>query len=553
MAEKLHQVDQPLRDQLKKHAVLLLVLAVFFALVMRAWPTTWDDSGITLAFSKNLARFGDIFPTPLNSRLEGYSSFLWMALNTFFFKLGLGESIVVLFAKIISTGCILVNILLFWKLLAANIHTPLYRATALVLYAINNYTVAAAVDGMETALYALIVLLAYFLYKKHQASRSWYVVFALVGALLILMRHEGALFLAPFAIEVLLRRRQNVFKEPFLYFWAFIFLAYHGWHYAFFGEVLTNPMLAKRYWPYRPDFQGWESVATFYLTPVFDFFFRYITLFISLPIYFLLRRKFKPNDSTQENWTLIGFISLIAVFVILITGQNWGAAARLSYPGLAFLLLLLFSKMDDQELLRRSKVLQVGVTLALLINAVIIFEGARQLIPDLITLEGVERRASVLVATKNALGLSTITIASPDMGGLLLYHADGVKVVDLGLLCDKELAHNGYLHYDKYVFKQSNPEIISANGFWLTPLRKAPDFTRSYYPMLVMTEREQVIMYIRRDMIAKLEQQYAMPSMDPKSAPIIDDKIGYETVAEFGGYRILDLTENAKTLGKTNP
>ena len=547
MAEKLHQEVNPGLGQFKKHAVFFFTLAIFLGLVLRAWPSTWDDSAITLAFSRNLAQYGDILSTPLNGRVEGYSSFLWMAINALFFKLGLEQNNAVLVAKTLSTIFATLNILLFWKLIVANLRTPLHRATALVLYAINGYTISAAVDGMETPFYALIVLLAYFLYKKHQASKAWYVTFALVGALLVLIRHEGPLFLAPFAIEVLLRRRKDVFKEPFLYFWAFVFLAYHAWHYTFFGELLTNPMLAKRYWPYRPDFQGWMDVAVFYLTPVFDFFFRYITLFISLPIYFFLRRKFNANEASQENWTLIHLISLVAVFVILITGQNWGAASRLSYPGLAFLLLLLFSKIDNPELLRKSKILQTGVAFGLLINLVIIFEGVSQTTPDVISLEGVERRASVLAAAKKALDLPTLTIASPDMGGLLLYHADGLKVIDLGLLCDKELAHNGYTHYDKYIFEESKPEMIAVNGFWLNPLRKAPAFARYYAPIMVVTERDQVIFYIRQDMIAKLAERYDLVSMSPDSAPT-KDSVGYETVAEFGGYRLLDLRE--KTLGE---
>ena len=529
-------------DQLKKRAVLLLVLAVFFVLVARAWPNTWDDSGITLAFSRNLARYGDIFPTPLNGRVEGYSSFLWMALNALFFRLGLQENSVVTLAKIISTGFALINILLFWKLITANLRTPVYRVTALTLFAINTYTIASAIDGMETSLYAFLVLLTYFLYKRYKTNRAFYLFFTISGALLILVRHEGVLFLAPFVGEMLIRHRKDFLKEPFLYFWAFVFLTYHLWHYLFFGELLTNPMLAKRYWPYRPDFENWTAFISYYFIPVFDFFFRYIILFICLPIYYFLRKKPKTGSETRENWTLINLIVLVSVFLMLITGANWGAAARLSYPGLVFLLLLLFSKIDDAELFAQSKVLQIGLAFGLLINFVILFESVSQTTPDLITLAGVERRASVLVAAKIALGHPEITFAGADMGGLLLYHSDGLKIVDLGLLCDKELAQNGYAHYDEYVFEQSRPEIIGAVGFWLIPLRQAAEFTRSYFPVMVITGRDKQIFYMRKDVIAELKNRYTMPGVIVK--PVSTDDIGQQTLAEFGGYSILDLRQH---------
>ncbi len=526
---------------LKKQGVLLLVLAVFLALVARAWPYTWDDSGITLAFSKNLARYGDIFITPLNSRVEGYSSFLWMVLNAFFFWLGWQENNVLALAKTLSTAFALINILIFWKLIAANLRTPVYRIAALTLFALNSYSIASAIDGMETSLYALIVLLVYFSYKKHKTSRAAYIALAIFGALLVLIRHEGVLFLIPFVAEVLIRHRKDFLKEPFLYFWALAFLTYHLWHYTFFGELLTNPMLAKRHWPYHPGFDDWVATVTFYLIPLFDFVFRSISIFICLPVYYFWQKKLKTGEETQENWRLVHLIGLVSIFIMLITGANWGtgAAARLSYPGLAFLLLLLFSKIDDAELFAQSKTLQISAAFGILINVVIIFQALSQTIPDLITLAGVERRASVLMAAKIAIGHPQITFAGVDMGGLLLYHSDGLTVVDLGLLCDKELAKNGYTHYDEYVFEQSRPEIIEAHGFWLNPLREALEFTRSYSPVMVITGRDEQIFYIRKDIIQELESRYIMPIVIVK--PVSTQDINQQTLAEFGSYSILDL------------
>src|SRR3546814_9121272 len=47
----------------------------------------WDDSGITLGVSRTLAETGEIRPTPLSDRVEGYSSTLWMLIHAATFRI----------------------------------------------------------------------------------------------------------------------------------------------------------------------------------------------------------------------------------------------------------------------------------------------------------------------------------------------------------------------------------------------------------------------------------------------------------------------------------
>jgi hypothetical protein len=59
---------------------LLLVIA-FLAQIVIAWRfqyLTWDDSAITLGFSRTFAHTGKIEPTPGSGIVEGYSTTLWM-------------------------------------------------------------------------------------------------------------------------------------------------------------------------------------------------------------------------------------------------------------------------------------------------------------------------------------------------------------------------------------------------------------------------------------------------------------------------------------------
>ncbi len=524
--------------KLRNNVVLVITLTLFLLLVIRAWPTTWDDSGITLAFSRNLARYGDIVPTALSARAEGYSSFFWMILNALFFRIGFNENTVLFIAKILATLFAVLNIYLFWKLIRANINTPLYRIMALGLLSINSYTIASAVDGMETSLYAFLVLISYLLFKKRASGKTAYILFSILASLLILIRHEGTLFLIPFVLVTWMEKGKSITRQPFLYFWAIVFFTYHAWHYTFFGELLTNPMLAKRFWPYRPEIDSVATFAIFYLSPLFDLIFRYLGLFLLLPTYLILNKKYARLDPEKENWNCVLFIVLISIFIMLITGANWGAAARISYPGLPFLLLFLFSKIDDSQRFPRQKFLQAFTIMALFLNAIVIYNSVSALTPDIISLNGVERRASSISTLQIAIHRPIITFAGVDMGGLLLYHGDGKKIIDLGLLCDRVLAKTGYAQLDAYLFEQMKPEIIEAHGFWLFPLNEIPSFKMMYEPIMVLTERNEQILYLRKDIAKELKTIYPMPFATARSG---FKDIDQPTLEQLGKFLVLDL------------
>ncbi|MEI7850103.1 MAG: glycosyltransferase family 39 protein, partial [Chloroflexota bacterium] len=173
-----------------------------------------------------------------------------MVSNAGFFKLGFNENSVLFVAKATSTLFAITNIILFWQIVRVTIKTYFYQVIAILLYSINSYTIASAVDGMETALYAFLVLISFLLWKKRTSNIGAYIGFVLASSLLILIRHEGALFLIPFGLALLIEKRWKILQDPIIYIWATVFFTYHIWHYLIFGELLTNPMLAKRHWPY---------------------------------------------------------------------------------------------------------------------------------------------------------------------------------------------------------------------------------------------------------------------------------------------------------------
>ncbi len=517
---------------------LFLFLSIFLCLIIRAWPTTWDDSGITLAFSKNLAIFSNFIPSPRSSRVEGYSSFLWMVSNAGFFKLGFNENSVLFVAKATSTLFAITNIILFWQIVRVTIKTYFYQVIAILLYSINSYTIASAVDGMETALYAFLVLISFLLWKKRTSNIGAYIGFVLASSLLILIRHEGALFLIPFGLALLIEKRWKILQDPIIYIWATVFFTYHIWHYLIFGELLTNPMLAKRHWPYHPGFQNISVIIVYYLTPIIDFAFRYIFFFFTIPIFFFQSKFTHLQPPKLKNNSLIVFIALMAILVMCITGANWGAAARLSYPGLSFIILVLMSFLDDHNRFAFNKLSLFTALIGLTMNLLIIFQTVTVFTPDIITLAGVERRASTFDEMQTILKQKIITIAAVDMGGLLLYHDKGKNIIDLGMLVDKELAKNGYSNLVEYLFEQNKPEMIEAHGMWLDPLNKTREFSQMYTPIMVLTNRNEQILYLRNDIVSELKTKYKMTFATVKSGFSDIDQL---TLKSLGTFLVLDL------------
>lgn len=514
---------------------------VFILLVARAWGNTWDDSAITLAFARNLAKYGDIVSTPLTGRVEGYSTFLWMFIHAVFFRLGLNTETVLILAKGLATLLALGNLYIFWQLLLRFLHTPLYQAIALSVFVFSVLTVSSATDGMETSLYAFLVLAGFYSYLNRQTSRAAKIAFLVTTSLTILVRHEGPLFLLPYVALALLENPKTFFRQPHFYVWGLVFLLYHSWHFLTFGEILTNPMLAKRHWPYTPATTDPLVWLVFRLYPLIDLVqtYRFPVIFAITFILFKKVRGENPEPRQRQDITLVNLFALTSLLVALLVGANFMAAPRLSYPGHAFLLLTLFSMFDDLALIQRSRFLQGALVLALIAQLATTLPALSASLPREISLEGVEELAATVSAVQAASRAGKITYAGSDMGGLLLYHGEDKRVIDLGLLCDRELAKNGYTHYESYIFEQEKPEIIEAHAMWLEPLLKSPHFFKLYQPVLVKTPRREQVLYLRNDFIEQLRQQHPLDRVSTN----IDtpQSVTEQALKQFGFYLLLDL------------
>lgn len=494
---KVHVVDR--REGLNADAVALwasrglvvlaLLLQIFVA--WRFWALTWDDSAITLGFARTFASTGRIEPTPGSGIVEGYSTTLWMLLMAAAAKAISSPAMLLAFAKLSTLVLNLANILLIrswfatWKPeVLANVIAGTAGCTLMFYETIN---------GMETPLILTLVLVMLLLFPSvSRAGRFWYIV---AGGALLLMRWEAAWLLVPF---ILAERNRRRVMFPVMC-WALLFVVSNVVRWLYFGDLLPNTVIAKQSFPYSAPSRE-AGISRHLLEPVFILF--SCKVFLLLLVAYLLYRRFSSAGSKssfaalqqvlRESWQ-VRFLFLFVLFSLVLStaiGPNWGPEFRSFYPAWPFLIGLLLVPVLPNL---RSNAL-AWVTVALCLLAMLRMglriqplrsEKAPVYMPR-ITVDRVGVAAPILADLQQMTGHSVLTYAAPDMGAVMLY-SHNVHVIDLGLLCDRVLAHQGWPAIQSYVLQQRQPDVIEVHEIFteVTKLGSYPEFRDQYRPVYI--------------------------------------------------------------------
>lgn len=485
--------------------VALALLAQIFV-AWRFWAITWDDSAITLGFARTFAHTGRIEPTPGSGIVEGYSTTLWMLLMALAAKVISSPSVLLAFAKISTLVLNLLNLVLIRRWFST--WTPEVLANLVAGTVGCTLMFYETINGMETPLILTLVLLMLLLFAtQSQAGRFGY---AIAGCLLLLLRWEAAWLLVPFVLAERNRRRV-VF--PVLS-WTLLFLISNLARWLYFGDLLPNTILAKQHFPYSaPSLR--IAVTNRLLEPVrilYDAkvllvllvaYLVYRALIAKVPTFSLdrLKRVFR------ESWQL-RFTALFVLFCLVLStaiGPNWGPEFRSFYPAWPFLIgLLLLPVLPNLT----PKVLE-GVTVALCLFTVLRM-GARiqplrsekaPIYMPRITVARVGTAVPILAELQQASGQTMLTYAAPDMGAVMLY-SNHIRVIDLGLLCDRVLAHEGFAAIRPYVLEQRQPDVIEVHEIFTetTKLGTYPEFLAQYRPVYIQGIR----FFLNRRLLSRL-------------------------------------------------
>ena len=489
-----------LRSRLK-YGVLILF---FLLIVVLGWSYTWDDSAITMAFSKNFAQHGEIKPSVYSDRVEGYSTFLWMVLLSWFFRSGCSPDTVLSLAKSITLLISLLNFYLFYRILSAEFKNDHLTFAGLFLFIFSGIIPVEALDGMETPLYLLLLLLSFTGYLKKRVSPRYRDLYLVCSSMLILVRFEAAFFLLPFLIMDCKDEKWRIFRQPGLYIWVAVFVGYQIWHYSYFGTILPNTVLAKRQTMVFPNSRDVAGAVVFHLRPILRFFFTYssVLLWVTLTT---LRHKKRHNrypSSLSRTSILAFFLFLFGVFFNVVIGDNSGPINRMFYPFIPFFLILSLALIAQTEsrLLFSPKILTV--VLVFLFLALHIRMFAFQ-VKDNITVANYRRVALAVDKVRLATGKGRMVFAGPDMGGLLLYSRH-LRVIDVAMLCNRYLALHGYNVFEDYIFFREKPDLLEIHTNWteMSGIHEMDVFYRQYRPLYVDGMR----FFIRCELLSELVQ-----------------------------------------------
>ena len=230
--------------------VMIAFLVAITILGVHTWylqPWTVDDAFITYRYAGNMAEGHGPVYNP-GERVEGYTTFLWMAILAAGRRLGLdivwtAKSLGILFAA----GCFL--LLAVSDRFVNNPDKRLSWISVLLLGASAMFT-ANAMSGMETAMTAFWILLSVLLHQKGRDEGHfgvfsfWTSVTCVLAA--ISRPDAGLVFLVLFADRLVLsiKRRDGSFFWFGLAF-SVMFLPYFAWRYWYYGWLLPNTFYAK--------------------------------------------------------------------------------------------------------------------------------------------------------------------------------------------------------------------------------------------------------------------------------------------------------------------
>jgi len=234
-----------------RQARVLVLLACVLAAVMSAsmFKYTVDDSYISLRYARNWARgYGPVFNRGAHQPVEGYTNFLWVAVGTLFFRLGVTPEAAVTVAKLLGVAACIASIPLLYWLGRTTWGDPGTAAGAAIIWAAVPYVWFWAAAGLETGLF-LLLLIASVNMTICAASRGpgWWVGSGVCFALCAMTRPEGALLAVVTWGSVLILERAAARRAIIIGILSFLALygTYFVWRWSFYGYLLPNSFYAK--------------------------------------------------------------------------------------------------------------------------------------------------------------------------------------------------------------------------------------------------------------------------------------------------------------------
>ena len=238
---------------------LLAAAIMAFSFQALAYRYVSDDAYISFRYAQNWSRgFGPVYN--VGEKVEGYTNFLWVAVLTGLHALGAD---IVLSAQVLGITFGVAVILLTYRFsLRWHSSDSLWAVLAACMLALNVSFAAWATGGLETHLFASLVLLAAFLELEERDKPSRFPCSALVWGLAMMTRPDALVFVALSGLCRLWRRRGRITRQDLLWGLTLIlvYVPYYVWRFIYYGYPLPNTFYAKTGGGPERFLHGWRHV-----------------------------------------------------------------------------------------------------------------------------------------------------------------------------------------------------------------------------------------------------------------------------------------------------
>lgn len=472
-----------------------------------------DDAYISFQYARSFAHGDGLVFNP-GERVEGYTNFLWTIIIATAMIAGANPvTVSVALTLVLSFGIVALTVALSRKLIPWR---WLWVAPLLLVTSSPFLLYTTRGSGMETALFAMLILAALLALTRH----SWGTA-GVLTALTMLTRPDGIILAGTgmlyacwigwqdvvrggMAIPDIRRRVVQVCRPCLRYgiVLACLFLPYFFWRWTYYGYVFPNTFYVKVGGSWAQYVRGvrylWESGSR-YLLPY--------TGVAGCVAGIWLSRKHALNRTIPTTIVLLGgFIALFSVYIVIV-GGDWMPGARFVVPLVPLLAICTTWGLTTMATYRP----QMAVVVVALVLVLVGGAGARvfsesSFIPN----SPIWRENHVVWSYRetgwwiNANTPPTTTIAA--LAGATTYYANR-PAIDLLGLADVHIAHlpspdvgtgkPGHEKTDPAYVLRRQPDIIVRGGAPL--LYEHPDFVRYYaYKEYDGPEGQAVKMYVRK-------------------------------------------------------
>lgn len=474
------RADNPARRVALSSGVIVALCLVVFSLIGYWYsPFVPDDSYISYRYAQNLAGGQGLTFNPGSQPVEAYSNFLWVVTLAGMQTLGLEMT---QWAGIVGWLLGALSIVILWWILLRRGVTGWPLALTVGLLAVSGPLTLYAVSGLETPLFAMLLLLLVLIVDYLFERRSFPLALALgfTGFLLALCRPEGVVALPVLSVCLLLfgRRsgsdRERGMGAPVavaLGVFALLLLAYHVWRVAYFGDFWPTPFLSKGVGGGSPidtwivNLRNLFVRQTHYYAP-FGYYYGALALLalVGAALRFRERHQFR-----------VQYTALILAFTYLLVYLNfadWMPGGRYLAP-LVGLLLIPFSLLATElkgtegegsfrESLPFMLIAAMLVAMSMFGVAILRMESLRLQTSTAVSLVPLGQWLHDVVPADSVLAISD--------AGATPYYSE-LETIDINpdSLTDREIAENGW---SRDYFYSTDPDIVVFTAFSLDK----PDF-----------------------------------------------------------------------------